>query len=908
MEQMDHLDASVFHGFAAFVQKNLRAGCDAFGQPRRYLSRQDQLDYFERRNVLAALKAQLPHSSASIDTIREKYPGVFSTLVFCQKIHCLESYFFRSSLHDDVFPLDSDKPPLAWPEGPTTNDLFATIQKHQWQFFPLVFDRNLARRTVAPDVALPVLERELLQGGDGHETNVYKIKIDPAYNKLEVDDHGDPTQDTFALKVQLDSNSHRNEVKAYTVIRNMSNPPEYIVKYYGSFIQGEAHCLILEHADGGNFLEYLKKTPPPSDPQDRLMFWKSYSGYIKGIRGVHQAIQSIDDEDFLGLHGDIKPDNMLLMLGKSGSPYEFTAKITDFGHSDMRSVPAGARNRKGIDRHGNQQYSAPEASHHTLDLEKGPNWIEPTADIFALGAVTSDVIVWMGQGLEGMKRYYILRKQAIQRFQYFRGSGYSDCFHNGVDLLPEVKAMHAEIAASLPEYDIITRQMIKLVEEEMLLGPIEKRSPADKLQRTFDLYHEEATRGMTPQRPALTTLPAVSLPLEGPISTGTRPWSAETTVTMASVPNSTPNSPPWSPVGAGQRATSQDTTATLDGIFDHHGKALCSSDALDKQQGSCPPTTKPPTTRLTTDALAAASGSSSSGPDVKVSSRTLAPSLPAHGPKTSTSSAPPLPRLDLEALSKYRKLKEAKKDVPKPLRDSIANLQGYIGGRDHLIYIDDSDSMSEHKESVINAFSALAFVANEADKDGIELVFASDPTTVLRGKPRMPLRKSGTKRLAKILRAREFKKPHKMMPSQFELFITRVILPRITSTWRSLLRIPSPTSPKKDTTVLIFTDGRWAESPGRAAGVEIPVMTLMRQLVWNDIGPTRVALSFVQFGDDPLGKERLAYLDDCGRERQFPDKSGAKHACDIVDTGPITGNICKLFIGSIAPDNDNDMG
>ncbi|KAK3689760.1 hypothetical protein B0T22DRAFT_379554 [Podospora appendiculata] len=866
MEQTDHLDAGVFHDFASFVQKNLTAGCDAFGQTRLYLSRHDQLGYFERRNVLAALKAQLPHSSASIDTIRDKYPSVFSTLVFCQKISYLEPYFFKSRLHDDFFPLDSDKPPLAWPESPLTDDLFATIQKYQWQFFPLVFDRNLVHRTVAPDVALPVLERTLLQGGEDHETNVYKIKIDPAYNKLEVVSR---TGSSFSVLLLL------NEVKAYTFFRNLSNPPEYIVKYYGSFIQGEAHCLILEHADGGNFLDYLTKTPPPRDPQDRLMFWKSYSGYFKGIRGVHQAIQSIDDDDFRGLHGDIKPDNMLLMLGKSGSPYDFTAKITDFGHSDIRPVQAGSRNRKGIDRHGNQQYSAPEASHHTPDLEKGPNWIDFTADIFALGAVTSDVIVWMGQGLEGINRYYNIRKQAIQRFQYFHGSGYSDCFHNGVDPLPEVKAMHEEIAASLPEYDILTGLMITLVEEEMLLGPTEKRSPADKLQRTFDLYYEIASKGIIPQRPTLTTVPAVSLPLEAPTSAGMRPWSTETTATMASLHNSTPNSPPWSPVGAGHRTTSQDTTATLD--------------------GSCLPAAKPSATRLTANALATASGSSSSGPDATVSSGALAPSLPAHGPKTSTSSAPPLPSLNLESLSKYRKLKEEKKDVPKPLRDSIANLQGYIGGRDHIFYIDDSDSMSEHKESVIKAFSALAYVANEADKDGIEMVFSSDPTNVFRGKPLF--RRTGTRRLAKKLRAQEFSNPCRMMPHRFGLFITNVILPRVTSTWRSLLRLPSPTSPKKDITVLIFTDGRWGTSPEGAAGVEVPVKTLMRQLVEKDIGPTRVTLSFVQFGDDPLGKERLEYLDDCGRERH-----------DIVDTGLITGNICKLFIASIAPDNDNDMG
>ena len=182
---------------------------------------------------------------------------------------------------------------------------------------------------------------------------------------------GKPTHDTFALKVQPSSSSHNNEVIAFTYFQN--NPSAYIIGFYGSFIQSGRHCLILEHADGGNLLSYLHRTPPPLEPRDRLQFWKSYSGFLKGVYRVHQVTQSVDDGDVRGwvhlpslvdpvtnsslrLHGDIKPDNMLLKMGPSGSPYDFIPKIADFGYSHFRSVKTNGRDKRGLDRHGNQQY------------------------------------------------------------------------------------------------------------------------------------------------------------------------------------------------------------------------------------------------------------------------------------------------------------------------------------------------------------------------------------------------------------------------------------------------------------------------------------------------------------------------------------------------------------------------
>jgi serine/threonine protein kinase len=60
------------------------------------------------------------------------------------------------------------------------------------------------------------------------------------------------------------------------------------------------------------------------------------------------------------IHEDIRPENILLMGGPSGSPYDFTPKIVDFGlYSRVRTMKAMAGESMGPDMRGNQRFSKP---------------------------------------------------------------------------------------------------------------------------------------------------------------------------------------------------------------------------------------------------------------------------------------------------------------------------------------------------------------------------------------------------------------------------------------------------------------------------------------------------------------------------------------------------------------------
>ncbi|KAI4643857.1 hypothetical protein J4E93_006870 [Alternaria ventricosa] len=69
--------------------------------------------------------------------------------------------------------------------------------------------------------------------------------------------------------------------------------------------------------------------------------------------------------------------------------------------------------------------------------------------------------------------------------------------------------------------------------------------------------------------------------------------------------------------------------------------------------------------------------------------------------------------------------------------------------------------------------------------------------------------------------------------------------------------------------------------------------------LWKAGKLQHVGIQFIRFGDDPIGKQRLEYLDnDNLKHYEVPG--------DIVDTEPSTGNVFKMLLASTDPSWDND--
>ena len=588
------------------------------------------------------------------------------------------------------------------------------------------------------------------------------------------------------------------------------------------------------------------------------------------------------------LHGDIKLDNMLLKKGPSGSRYDFIAKIADFGHSHFRSVDTEEQDKRGLDRHGNQEYcmhpenlhllrrvhpanffspGAPEASHHTKFLRSGPNRVDFTADIFSLGAVTSEIATWVASNWDGIHEYFAIRKEATGRNNSFKGSGYGGCFHDGVDPLPEVGNQHKKIRKNLPDFDHITRKMIDLVDEGMLLVPAQNRWQASTLENKFEIYYQEAMDKML--RPPLLVAPVAREPGSPSAPTSSRtatPWESvnghDRHLSTASESSAMSPGSRFSGLSLATPSSRPETISrpmsgdTFDGVSCPNGDVRC----LPFCEPDCFHASQVTPSFTTADSPIDGDDTSRSNLTIPVPNESVAAhqhlTIPNQNgqpsARTSSSSARLKPSLTLEELGIYYKLRKERLAIPNPLKEHIELLETYIRNRDHIFYIDDSDTMEGFKADISKAFKWFSYLAKKVDKDGIEIVFGSDPTSI---------RRSGrTKPLINKLNANPFKEPTDKMEGNFDKFIKDILIPRLDR------------CPTRDISILVFTDGRWGDSLDAAAGVETPVKHLMQQLILKDIGRTRIMLSFVRFGDDTTGKTHLDYLDNCGKEPVFPDR------------------------------------
>lgn len=77
-----------------------------------------------------------------------------------------------------------------------------------------------------------------------------------------------------------------NEADAYTTLFAPSF--DYIVRYLGSFEQNGKFTVILEYAEGGSLLDFLKKGYNPIDNEELVKFWTRMFELLWGLHCIHE--------------------------------------------------------------------------------------------------------------------------------------------------------------------------------------------------------------------------------------------------------------------------------------------------------------------------------------------------------------------------------------------------------------------------------------------------------------------------------------------------------------------------------------------------------------------------------------------------------------------------------------------
>lgn len=187
--------------------------------------------------------------------------------------------------------------------------------------------------------------------------------------------------------------------------------------------------------------------------------------------------------------------------------------------------------------------------------------------------------------------------------------------------------------------------------------------------------------------------------------------------------------------------------------------------------------------------------------------------------------------------------------------------------------------MQHDWQQVTDLFKALYRVVKPLDDDGIEVYFTSEPQT-------KQVNLHGESIMEKV-------KTRKL--SQEDCNMERCLTERLK---------PLKHSRQKGTSIFILTNGVWKRKavglPTDSidlCGVDDPIKNMARVLQSPNMYRCHVALQFIRFGDDELGRRRLRYLYD-DRVKQ------CSLQYDIVDTRDCDDDVYTMLIGPLDTDND----
>lgn len=212
--------------------------------------------------------------------------------------------------------------------------------------------------------------------------------------------------------------------------------------------------------------------------------------------------------------------------------------------------------------------------------------------------------------------------------------------------------------------------------------------------------------------------------------------------------------------------------------------------------------------------------------------------------------SPQSPVLTLEQAHAYRHAKKNKLSVDGEVEQVISQLHSNLKHRDHIFFIDTSETMKDYAAECREAFKAFGYIAKLIDNDGIELCFSSDPKRIYK--------ESGTARL--LNKFPDQKWDQIAFEDKFGVFIDDHVFPRLSSRFPKIIR----GRPLKRLSIFVFTDGRWGHDGEAAGGVENPVGNLINKIQQQGLDRTQVMLQFIRFGNDEVGKRYLSYLDNYG--------------------------------------------
>ncbi|KAF5964031.1 serine/threonine protein kinase [Fusarium bulbicola] len=811
-QTMDH--------FHQHIADNLREGINGDGEKVPYVIPSALDNYWTGRRVDIILNSQQPPVASSSDMIISDFPRVFSILTLIgqpQEIGWLCS---------NVKGLDDRRLPFDESCFPSTCKWAGDFLREQWMFIPLFFPQDrIFSRVVHPKTILPVTyKKQLTQKRGGRDTaTLWEVQVHPRGRLATLADQpvvfkvyeGVGTEDLY-----------KAETDVYLKLRTKYN--KYITQHLASFsFQGRSkHIIVLEYAAGGSLKDFFKNTPIPASPSEFRLLWSRLLKLLDALHVLHDLYRPDGAPIWFlaGVHQDIQPANILVFPEKDkDSRFDVKFKLTDFGLAEIGRISTSG-GKLATENRGNRMYISPESFANFSVQDTVRTDLPPTADIWALGAVFSDVLVWSISGEPAREQYRLRRRAEISSQRHLKERDHDACFHDGVERLAAVEESHKLALQDKRGNDNISPYMSDIILDYMLTGVDERliamniRIRAEKRiknikEDSLDNGQAAASRRSTQARPISPhrrrTVPDPSLP--------SRSRAGSVELPARQVPSQLCASPRVSldHSTAGPSSPAPSVTQVTPSSMDT-GK-------LQVQVPKSPPKSSLAVTKVTVD---------------EVHQMMEKPSLSSFA-----SSIGMVPG-------------KAKEIMGLPGMEEARIKIAMAKGRDQIMLIDNFKSMGQYRTKVKKTARVISYVAKAVDEDGMELYAASEIA----------------------------KKPRICKTSwQIEKAITR--MPTVDGTCNmrrcldTILDRVLVGRKVKPTSIYVYTDGVW--EPG-VDQVKFSIKRAIDYLIKCGQPSSTLMFQFVQFGNDTEGTVRLKFLDNKCANTLLSDIVDTKHCDDHV--------------------------
>ncbi|KAJ4129763.1 hypothetical protein NW768_006732 [Fusarium equiseti] len=290
------------------------------------------------------------------------------------------------------------------------------------------------------------------------------------------------------------------EMRAFTHLEATNHRPAGLIEFYGGISCPPTYSIILEYMDRGDLDQYWKSTSAPFSEKDVYHFWSAFTVLAEALAFLHE-IPAKDGERILGWHQDIKPSNILVASGTSGDPYNVHFKLADFGLSHFERKKAGKEEIVDWDSYGNGVYGSPETARWG-EVSRDKNLSEPpgitqAADVWSLGCVCSEALLWVVFGYPGIEFFrgarYEERSQATADMPHIPMTS----FHDGRKTLDAILTTLMMVEDQVSDYLEASRALITsisgIVRKMLSFEPQHRPKASDIVQMLGSALQHKAT-------------------------------------------------------------------------------------------------------------------------------------------------------------------------------------------------------------------------------------------------------------------------------------------------------------------------------------------------------------------------------------------------------------------------------